>query len=58
MNPCSSALKGLDPTRTYNVTFDNLGKTDVIQGAVLAREGLKIRVPANLLSELVLLEAR
>jgi alpha-galactosidase len=50
--------RGLDPTRTYAVTSDNLGTIEVMRGTVLAREGLKVRTPGNPLSELLLFEAR
>jgi hypothetical protein len=49
--------KGLDPKRSYAVTFDNRGATEVIPGALLAGEGLLIRPPASPRSELLLFEA-
>jgi len=50
--------RGLDPKRSYAVTFDNRGTTEVLQGVALVSEGLVIRPPANLRSELLLFEAK
>jgi alpha-galactosidase len=50
--------KGLDPARTYEVTRDNLGKTETVSGAVLSREGVNVHVPTRPLSELLLFETR
>ncbi|UCD36988.1 MAG: alpha-galactosidase [Fidelibacterota bacterium] len=50
--------RGLDPGRTYRVTFDNTGGTATIQGWRLIYEGLPIRREAVMSSELLLFEAQ
>jgi alpha-galactosidase len=50
--------KGLDERKTYRVTFDNTGKTELIDGSSLMRDGLRIRLDAARASELLLFEAR
>jgi alpha-galactosidase len=50
-------LRGLDPGRRYRVEFDNTGQSCELEGAVLMNQGLTIRLPGALTSELLLLEA-
>ncbi len=49
--------KGLDPKRRYRVTFDTAGRTRVLEGSSLARDGLELEVPEEPASELLLFEA-
>jgi len=48
--------RGLEPGRTYRVTFDSKGRTATIDGWRLMYEGLPIRLEAALSSELLLFE--
>jgi len=48
--------KGLEPKKTYRVTFDNTGRTERTPGASLMRDGLAVPVPSDPKSELVLFE--
>lgn len=48
--------RGLDEELKYKVTFDNTGKTQVVSGATLMDDGLKITIPVYPRSELVLFE--
>jgi hypothetical protein len=48
--------RGLDRSRDYRVTFDNSGETIQCAGSTLAREGVRVCLPTNLTSELLLLE--
>jgi len=48
--------RGLDRGRDYCVTFDNTGETVQLSGFALAQDGISIRLPAELTSELLLLE--
>jgi len=48
----------LDAEKIYEVTFDNSGRRDVIDGDTLMRDGLEIMIDMKPASELVLLEAR
>jgi len=50
-------VRGLDAGRRYRVTFDNDGQTSEVDGLVLMKQGLVIRVEAPLASELLLFEA-
>lgn len=50
-------LKGVDLSRTYKVTLDNLGTSFEKTGAELYMDGLTVKVPASMSSELVLYEA-
>ncbi len=50
--------KGLDESKKYNVTFDNTGKTEMLHGITLMREGLPIQVEAGSYSELLLFETQ
>jgi hypothetical protein len=49
--------RGLDPAKTYRVTFDSLDTTVTIDGLRLLQEGLPIRLENAGLSELLLFEA-
>jgi alpha-galactosidase len=46
--------KGLADDQDYRVTFDNTGKTRTVSGAKLMTDGLRIQVPADPCSEVVL----
>ena len=48
--------KGLDGRRKYRVTFDNTGKTELLKGTILMRDGLPIQLGADRLSELLLFQ--
>ena len=50
-------LRGLDVSRRYKVTFDNSGSSCVLEGFVLAKQGMSIRLEGALTSELLLIEA-
>ena len=50
--------RGLDPAKTYRVTFDSLGTTVTVDGLRLVQEGLSIRLESVLASELLLFEAQ
>jgi hypothetical protein len=50
--------RGLDPARTYRVTFDSTGTTATEEGLRLIQEGLPIRLGSVLSSELLLFEAQ
>ncbi|MHB0857695.1 MAG: glycoside hydrolase family 36 protein [Anaerolineae bacterium] len=47
-------LRGVDRSKAYDVTLDNLGETVRISGQELANSGLRIRFNGAMLSELVL----
>ncbi len=49
--------RGVDPAKSYRVTFDNSGSTTVISGMELLR-GLPVRLGGALTSELILYEAQ
>ncbi len=50
-------FRGLDTGRRYRVTWDTTGQSAQLDGWVLANQGLTIRLPGALTSELVLCEA-
>jgi hypothetical protein len=50
--------RGIDPAKSYRVTFDSTGTTARIDGARLLQEGLPIRLETALSSELLLFEAQ
>jgi alpha-galactosidase len=50
--------RGLDPAKTYRVTFDSLGSAATVGGLRLIEEGLPIRLESVLSSELLLFEAQ
>jgi alpha-galactosidase len=49
--------KGLDRDQNYLVTLENTGQVDAVSGAKLMTDGLRIQLPADRRSELVLFEA-
>ncbi len=49
--------RGLDAGRTYRVTLDNSGASYEAKGADLIREGLFVRIPSGMSSELILLQS-
>jgi alpha-galactosidase len=50
--------RGLDLSRTYEVTFSNSGQTAEIPGYLLLQEGIPVRLEANLTSELLIFRAK
>ena len=50
--------RGLDPAKTYRLTFDSMNATATADGLRLVRDGLSIRLEAILSSELLLFEAQ
>jgi hypothetical protein len=50
-------LRGVDPSARYSVTFDNDGRTCEVDGWVLSKQGITIRLEGALTSELVVFEA-
>jgi len=50
-------LRGLDAGRRYRVTFENTGQTCEIDGFVLMKQGITIRLEGALTSELLICEA-
>jgi alpha-galactosidase len=50
--------RGLDPGKSYRVTFDSMGTTATVDGLSLMRDGLPIRLESNLSSELLLFEVQ
>jgi hypothetical protein len=48
--------KGLDNHGKYSVRFDNSGRTTVLEGSSLMREGLAIPLAADPASELLVFE--
>jgi alpha-galactosidase len=49
--------KGLDASLNYKVTLDNSGGTFTLSGYALQNEGILLRIPSALSSELLLFEA-
>ncbi|MFH1708322.1 MAG: alpha-galactosidase [Planctomycetota bacterium] len=49
--------RGLDPARRYTVTFDNMGRDIVMDGAELALRGVPVRLDAVNTSELIMYRA-
>lgn len=49
--------QGLDPSRTYRVTFESTGAAVPIRGLSLMQQGLRIPLTANLSSEMLLFQA-
>jgi len=49
--------RGLDPAKSYRVTYDSTGTTATVDGLRLVQEGLPIRLESALSSELLLFEA-
>jgi len=52
--PYRLRLRGIDPVRDYEVTFDNRGKKFIVAGRDLELHGLSIELDTALTSELVL----
>jgi len=50
-------LRGLDVSKRYKVTFDNLGQTSIVDGFALMEQGIVVRLSGALTSELLLFEA-
>jgi hypothetical protein len=50
--------RGLDPARTYKVTYDNSGASVVRSGDMLQEQGVRVQVGQALRSELLLFEAQ
>jgi alpha-galactosidase len=50
-------LRGLDRSRRYRVTFDDSGESVTVDGFVLTEQGMKVRLPGALTSDLLLFEA-
>jgi alpha-galactosidase len=50
--------RGLDPNRTYQVTFCNREQTAALPGWQLIRDGIAVRLEDNLTSEMLLFENR
>jgi hypothetical protein len=49
--------RGLDPARTYKVTFDSLSATAIVEGLRLMQDGIAMRLENVGMSELLLFEA-
>ena len=49
--------RGLDVSKRYRITFDNLGETTVVDGYTLIEEGIPIRLQGALISELLVFES-
>ncbi|NLG27967.1 MAG: hypothetical protein GX557_08655, partial [Chloroflexi bacterium] len=60
-SPCGDEyllrLRGLDVGKRYRVTFDNSGQTCEVDGWVLMKQGLTVRLEGALTSELLVCEA-
>jgi hypothetical protein len=50
--------RGLDFTKTYNVTFSNSGRTLAISGDRLLQAGIPVRLEGDLTSELLIFRAQ
>ena len=50
--------RGLDYSKTYEVTFSHSGQTLEIPGAQLLQDGIPVRLEANLTSELLIFRAK
>jgi hypothetical protein len=48
----------LDPSKTYAITIDSIGKKVVVDGFSLSRDGIPIRLDAIGHSELLLFEVK
>jgi hypothetical protein len=49
--------RGLDPARTYRLTFDSLGTSMTVDGLRLIQQGVPLRLENVGMSELLLFEA-
>ncbi|MBS1851618.1 MAG: alpha-galactosidase [Acidobacteria bacterium] len=50
-------LRGLDVSKRYRVTFDNSEQTSMVDGFTLMEQGITVRLPGALTSELLIVEA-
>jgi alpha-galactosidase len=50
--------RGLDLSRTYEVTFSNGGQTIEIPGCLLLQQGIPVRLEGDLTSELLIFRAK
>ena len=50
--------RGIDPSRSYAVTFDNCGATVELSGAEMMQRGLRVAISGSLSSELIIYEAK
>ena len=50
--------RGIDPSRSYAVTFDNCGATVELSGAEMMQRGLRATLSGSLSSELIVYEAK
>ena len=50
--------RGIDPSRSYAVTFDNLGAVVEMTGADMMQRGLRVAISGSLSSELIIYEAK
>jgi alpha-galactosidase len=50
-------LRGLDVSRRYRVTWDNSGQACEVDGFILMKQGITVRLEGALTSELLLIEA-
>jgi alpha-galactosidase len=48
--------RGLDISKRYRVTFDNLGEATIVDGYTLVEQGIRIRLEGALTSELLIFE--
>jgi alpha-galactosidase len=48
--------RGLDISRRYRVTFDNLGQSTIVDGYALVEQGIRVRLEGALTSELLIFE--
>ena len=48
--------RGIDPSRSYAVTFDNCGATVELSGAEMMQRGLRVALSGSLSSELIIYE--
>jgi hypothetical protein len=49
--------RGLDPARTYRLTFDSLGTSATVDGLRLIQEGVELQLENVGMSELLLFQA-
>ena len=50
--------RGIDASKEYTVTLDNTGSEFTVRGYELMTDGIKIRIPSSMSSELILFEER
>ena len=48
--------RGIDPSRSYEVTFDNCGASVEMSGAEMMQRGLRVALSGSLSSELIIYE--